>query len=505
MDSGHPSRRRARGALLAAGLLLAPCLGIVAGCRAHPVPQRPLRIALYTTPEASDPHVDNEFVTLTVLGHVYEPLVTFDRDLRVIPALADRWDNPNDLTWRFHLRQGVRFHDGRPLTAADVVASFERVRRDPQSPFAAYLVPVRAVRAISPATVEVTTERPWAVLLGKLAFVMIVPADSPTPIERPVGTGPYRVVRWSPGAIVLAAWEGYWAGPPPLRRVELLAIPDDHQRTDRLLAGAIDLAQALPPAEAARLRGVPGVRVAMREGLSVEYLQPRVDRTPFADLRVRQAISLALDRRRLVDELLLGYGRPAGQIVPPTAVGYDPRLPPPERDLPRARRLLAEAGFPHGIDVDLEYRRGRRLEPVQRQLAAAGIRVRLVPRSWEELNARAEEGSSSFQYAVLVSESADASDVLDGMAHTSEPARGWGTGNVSGYANPELDALIEASGLVAKPRQRLETLQRCLRLLDRDLPFIPLFVPHEIYGVRSDLVFEPRLDGNVLAQEMRRP
>jgi peptide/nickel transport system substrate-binding protein len=266
----------------------------------------------------------------------------------------------------------------------------------------------------------------------------------------------------------------------------------------------VDLAQSLPPAEAARVKHSAGARVAMRPGLSVEYLLARVDHGPLADVRLRQAIALALDRQQLVDELLLGFGLPVPHIVPPIAVGYAPDLRAPARDLAGARRLLAEAGHPDGIDIDLEYRAGRRLEPIRRQLAEAGIRVTLVPRSWETLNQRAAQGVIPLHYAVLVTENADASDVLDTMAHSFEPGRGWGTSNVSGYANPELDGLIEASGLAAKPLERRETLQRCLRIVTADGPFIPLYVPHELYGVREVLLFEPRLDGNVFAVEMRR-
>jgi peptide/nickel transport system substrate-binding protein len=467
-------------------------------------PDRPLRIALYTMPTATDPHAENEFVTLIVLDHIYEPLVAMDGDLRVQPALAERWDNPNDVTWRFYLRSNVRFHDGRPLTANDVVESFARVRRDPQGAFAGYLVSVRGVRSLDTHTVEITTTRPSALLLRKLAFVAIVPADSPPRIQKPVGTGPYKLVRWELGRVTLERNDEYWGEPPPLRQVELVSVDDDRQRADRLLAHEVDVAQALPASEIGRVRAAKGVHAAVREGLSVEFLQVRVDRAPFGDIRLRQAISHALDRQALVDQLLLGYGRPTQQIVPPIAVGYAPDLPPPARDVDGARRLLAQAGYPNGIDVDLFYRKGRRLEPIRQQLAEAGIRARLVPLSWDELNDRVEAGTANLHYAVLVTETADASDVLDSMAHTPEPARGWGTANVSSYSNRELDGLIEESGVEASPRDRRERLQRCLRLLTRDLPFIPLFVPHEMYGVSDDLVFKPRLDGNLLAQEMRR-
>lgn len=496
---------RRRPGLAALALVGVAALAVAAGgCRGETAPERPLRIALYDRPSSVDPHAVNEFLTFTVLAHLYEPLVTLDSELRVQPALAERWDNPDELTWRFFLRPGARFHDGREVSAIDVVTSFERARRDPAGDFAGYLAGVGSVRALDDRVVELVTERPSALLLRKLAFLTIVPAESPPEIRQPVGTGPYRLVAWGDDAIELAAFDGYWAGAPPLRHVELLPVAEPRERTALLLAGRVDLAQSLPGAEAARLEGTPDVRVAMREGLAVEYLEARVDRPPLADARVRQAISLALDRQALVDELLRGYGRPALQIVPSMAVGYDPELPVPERDVEAARRLLAEAGFAEGLDLELEYREGRDLALLRRQLAEAGIRVRLVPRTWEQLYDRTEAGQVGLHYAALVTETADASDVLDGMAHSRQPERGWGGDNRSGYANPELDGLIERSSVTLEPLERRLTLQRCMRILARDLPFIPLAVPHEVYGVRRDLVWEPRLDGNVLAQEMRR-
>ena len=496
--SGAAGRRRAGRAFLA--LLAAAALG----CAPEPAAERPLRIALYDAPSSADPHEVNEFITFAVLSHLYEPLVTLDAELRAQPALAERWDNPDERTWRFFLRPGARFHDGAPLTAADVVATFDRVRRQAGGDFAGYLVDVTAARALDAHTVEIATARPAALLLRKLAFVLVVPAAAPARITEPVGSGPYRLVSWEKGRIAMAGWDGHWAGPPPLPQLELLSIVDPRERKARLLAGDVDVAQALRPEDASSLAGAEGVRVAMREGLAVEFLALRIDRPPLADARVRQALSLAIDRQALVDQLLDGHGRPTLQIVPPTAVGFDPDLAAPRRDPAAARRLLAEAGFAGGIDLDFEYRAGRDVEPLRRQLAEAGIRMHPVGRSWDELIARVDAGKVAAYYAAVVTETADASDVLDSLAHSRQPDRGWGADNSSGYANAELDALIEASGEAMRPLERRENLQRCLRILSRDLPFIPLLVPHEIYGVRADLEWQPRLDGNVLAQEMRR-
>ncbi|HVS02478.1 MAG TPA: ABC transporter substrate-binding protein [Thermoanaerobaculia bacterium] len=493
-------RRRATLAGPLACLLLTA--GLAAGCR-EAARERPLRLGMYDGVAQLDPHLENEFLTVSVLSHLYEALVTFDAELRIRPCLAERWDNPSDRVWRFYLRPDVTFHDGRPLRAEDVVWSLERARNHPRTEFASYLVAVAGVRALDARTVEITTERAYSVLLQKLAFLFVLPEGSPEAVREPIGTGPYRLLRHDPGErVTLEAFPGYWGQSPAFRRVELLAIPDPGERVQRLLDGEIDLAQALPPAEVARVEGSGVATVALREGLSVEYLETRSDRPPFDDDRVRRALSLALDREALVRELLHGQGVPAGQLVPPMAVGFAPDLAAPAADPDAARRLLHAAGYPDGLDVELEHRAGRPVEPIARQLEAAGIRVRPVGREWQALYERLIAGETSLAYVGLVVESADASDVLDSMGHSPDPRRGYGDGNYGGYRNPELDELIERSGSEPKPLERRILLQECMRLWTRDAPYIPLYVPHELYGVRRGLSWRPRLDGNLLAAEM---
>ncbi|HYL05049.1 MAG TPA: ABC transporter substrate-binding protein [Thermoanaerobaculia bacterium] len=466
----------------------------------------PLRLVFHSDPQGLDPHLHDEVATHWVLDNVYDALVTFDADMHVRPTLAVAWDNPDDLTWRFQLRPGVRFQDGRPLAAADVVVSLERARSHPQSKMSGYLVEVAAVRAVDPHTVEVQTRRPYPILLNKLTFIAIVPRDAPPRIVKPLGTGPYRFVSYAPGrGLELAVFDGGWRAAEELEpRVSIGFESVAAKRVERLTSGRADLIAEMPSQYADRVKSAPGCAVRSAGGLAVNYLQPRVDAPPFSDPRVRRAISLAVDREELVRAMLHGRGAPAGQMVGPKVFGYAPELQPPRRDLAAARQLLAAAGFPGGLDAVLEYRDGQEVAALRAQLAEAGIRLRLRPRPWSELYPRLLRGQVAFYYGSWQCSSGDASDLFDNKVHTRDKARGYGDSNSNGYGNPALDKLIESSGATLNMNERRRILESAMRLLDADLPLIPLAIPFNLFGVRTTLAWAPRLDARIQVAGMRR-
>ena len=471
---------------------------------AAPRPARPLRIAYPAGPFSLDPHRHNEAISATILHHLYESLTTFDARLNLVPQLAESWDNPNDLTWRFHLRPDVHWHDGRPFTAADVVFSLDRIRRaGTGQEFQAFLVAVDQVRAIAPLLVEITTRRPYPILLNKLAFVSIVPAGSPDEITSPVGTGPYRFVRRTLGdGIEVEAFPGYWGPRPAETRVELLGMPDPETRRTGLARGDIDI--GIDPAGGESAANGHGYRVLAQDSLVVAYLAFSAGTPPFDDRRVRQAVSLALDRELLVRRALRGRGTPLGQMVGRNVFGYVPGLAPPERDVAAARRLLAEAGHPEGIDVTLEARFGRGANEVAQELAEAGIRAQVIERPWKEMYPRVEAGKVPFYLGAFFYPSADASDFFDVIAHTLDRSTGYGSNNTIGFSDPALDRLIETSGMSLDMLSRRVELERCMRRVMEDLPYVPLYAPHSLFGVRDGIRWRPRVDGQILAQEIVR-
>jgi peptide/nickel transport system substrate-binding protein len=221
---------------------------------------------------------------------------------------------------------------------------------------------------------------------------------------------------------------------------------------------------------------------------------------------VRRAIDLALDRGSLVREGLNGEAVPVGQMVGRNVFGYAADLRPPIRDLPQARRLLAEAGFPGGIDLDLHTRSGRHAEAeaLRRQLLAAGIRLRLIERPWAELFPRILAGDIDFYLGGWFCLSGDASDLFDSLVHSREGTPGYGASNFNHYVNPALDTVVEQSASTLDLLTRRAQLQRCMRLLMDDLAFIPLYSPFVVFGARDNIEWQLRRDGLILANTIRR-
>lgn len=488
---------RRRGAFLAFAL-------VALGCAACRKPVGPIRVAIHSLPQSLDPHLQNEVLTAAVLANLYDPLTEFDRESRIVPALASEWRNPDERTWEFRLRPAVRFHDGRPLSSEDVVASLERARNHPGSGMASVLVEVESVRAVDPAVVEIRTGRPFAALLAKLTQIAIVPRDSPARITRPVGTGSYRLVRAGEDGLDLEPFAGDWRGSRGLLPLRFLVEGDPQRRVERLLAGEADVAADVPETAVEAIRASTCCRDLAVPGATVEYLRLAPTEPPFRDPRVREAIDLAVDRPAYVAAAHRGLGLPIGQLVVPGVFGYVPGLRPTARDLVRARRLLAEAGFPNGFDVVLEYRPGRRGATLARQLGEAGLRVtpREVP--WTELHPRMRRGEVGFYFGGVVSLTAEASDVLDGFVHTRDEARGYGSTNHSRYSNPAADVLIEQAAATLEMTRRRELLQEAMRVVMADRFLLPVAGLFEVYGVDRRVLFVPRLDMKLLGREIAR-
>jgi peptide/nickel transport system substrate-binding protein len=454
-----------------------------------------------------DPHGQDEAVTVSVLANIYQGLVAFDPNLKVVPCLAEGYSNPDDLTWRFHLREGVRFHDGRRVAIEDVIWSLERAWRDSSSIFRGMLSQIRGIGALDPATLEITTARPHPTLINILPQVAVIPRGS-HPSEQPVGTGPYRYLSpLSGGGIRMERFEGYWGEKPPFPRAEFRNITDERRRSAALLSGRIDFDASVSEGQRSRMESSPGVTLKAWPGASVGVLgydlKGRLPGNPLADVRVRQALSLAIDRDRLSQAAYQGYTLPAWQLVAQTVLGYDPELPKPARDTARARILLAKAGFPGGLKLTLEmsgtaWPVGRELS---RQLGEAGVELRVDTVSWERLYQDISAGRAGFYLMGFGFGFGDASEVLNEL-HSRAP-EGLGANNLTGYSNPAMDRLLEAADREFDPAKRQALLKKAVRLAAEDLPFIPLYVRESCYGLRRGLDWSPRSDGLVLAAEFR--
>lgn len=490
-----------------AGLL---ALTLMTGC-ARSGPAAPAARTLHLGIENGITTLDptyTEGTTFSVLSNVFEPLVDYDRQMRLIPALATAWTAPDDRTWLFTLRPGVTFHDGTPLTASLVAASLERSRTDPVSEVRARLAAVEAIDVPRDGEVRIRTSRPDALLLHELVNVLVAKGASRAEAEaRPIGTGPYRVTRWQKGSsLELEAYAAHWRGAAPVPRASFAPLPTGAPAVAALKSGRVDVAIVPPKAVLERDRGF---RIADSTGLTVYYLflstAPAAGPgNPLADRRVRQALSLAIDRRALARQAVGHEPAYAGQLVPPSVFGFAPALPPPVFDPAAARALLATVSK-KPVAIPLAHREDGEAAALARHLAsmldAAGFQVTLRPVPWTTLLAEMEAQRLPLVVSRWLFDNGDAGTFLRDCVRSRRPGTTDGAFN-AGISIPEMDRLIDETQAVFDAPLRLARFEAIMAMAREEVPMVPLFQQPDVWGVARDLAWEARLDGRLLVHEM---
>lgn len=491
-------------------LLLTILAGLALSCRPG-AGRDELVVACRGLPLCLTPHLKSEVVSVSTQGNIYEALVEFDPGMKIRPLLAESWENPDDLTWVFRLRPNVLFHDGSALEADDVVYSLNRARSWPASELKSNFVAVDTIFKANQRTVVIRTCRPYPILLNKLTGAYVIPAryhqkygDAGFEMA-PLGTGPYRLLSFDRRrSLSLVRWERYWGPKPDFRQVAFTLYGQPEAIGQMLRRGEADIVNEVPPAVARGLMAAPlkGYRLERRSGLALRYLGINSKAPPFSDPRVRQAISLAIDRKLLVERNVLGFGSPANQLVPQAIFGYNPVLPQLKHDVDKAQTLLRAAGFRRGLRLDILIPDTRISfgQELKSQLAEAGIDLVLQVREREAFFDA--QDTSSFFLLGSISISGDASDLFDDVIHS--PRGAYGRDNQGRYRNASVDRMIEASSGYLNQTQRLRILQAIMKLVMADLPRIPLYVEDEIYLVSNGISWQPRLDMMIFAKEVNK-
>jgi len=464
--------------------------------------------------ETLDPHASGSAGGTAIASNFYEPLVGTDATLRPRPALATAWENPDPLTWTFHLRRDVRFHSGRPLRARDVAYSIARLRSGGNLELAPYAYDIDDVQTPDAFTVRLRTREPVTILLAKLQYVFVVPdgASAEDLSRHEDGTGPYRLHEWTRGSrVTMSAFDGYWGRRPDLGRVTFLLERTPAQAAGDFVSGASQLAQGDPGTiEAVAPPRSRDARVERRSSLYVSYLAfdtaSEVARfcsaraNPFRRAAVRRAVDLAIDRRRLGAELPSGP-RPATQCVPPSIFGFDPTIAATPWDVAEARRLLASAGFADGFRLTLHTRPmfADTARLVARMLADVGIVVEV--RVLDDPDFWALSGAT-LVIDRFACQTGDASEAFEQVIHTRDPRRHLGESNAVGYSNPALDALIDLSAGELDLTRRNSMLRGIMRTIAEERPLVPIGIADEVYAIRNTYGWQPREDGDIRAAEI---
>jgi peptide/nickel transport system substrate-binding protein len=482
-----------------------------------------------------DPHGADHLPSFNGYLQVYESLVLNDAAFNLVPGLATSWRMVDPLTWHFDLRQGVIFHDGTPLTAADVVFSLDRARA-PTSALADVLPGITAVRAVDARTVAITTARPELLLPAQIRRTSILSQrwaeqhgvavatrhdkDAGTYVrDHANGTGPFMLAAHEPGPRTVLVRNSQWWGtaeyPHNIDRIVWTVIPDAEERLRTLLADEVDFLQDPPLDRLDRIRATPGLRL-------VQTWQPRVvvlamdlgsaelrssevrGKNPFQDKRVRRAVYQAIDVEALRDQVLGGFAVPTGMLVVPGIAGYveelDRRL---AHDPDEAKALLAEAGYPEGFGVRLDCPKARWNGPalcgaIAEQLGQIGIRITADLLLEDEWDARIlTRRTDLYLDNASVVTTLDAADLL--RTYHSQPSL-YGA---SGYANSVFDALVERTEAEISTYARESLIEEAWRILLDDIVVVPLFRPMIVWAMQESLELPISPSGVALFREAR--
>lgn len=516
-------------------LLFLPLLATLA----QPAAAQDLRIGFKAAVDSADPH-QNYTPNRNVQLHVWEPLTLQDEQMRLLPGAASAWRAVNPETWEFTLREGLRFHDGTPVTAEDVVFSVRRAREITGiRTFIAQTRSVESVEAKDARTVVIRTRGPAPLLPHQMAVIAIVSAraaDGATEADfnggrAAIGSGPFRWIRLTPGSeVVLERASSHWRPPEPWQRVSFRFIPNDSARVAALLAGDVDVIDQVPPSLYGRVRESDRSQLVSTTGLFTLYMyldhfrdrilfatgadgQP-LERNPIRDPRIRQAMNLAINRAALAERAMEGGAEPTGQFAARGFIGHDPSIGVPPFDPARARALLAEAGFPQGFNLTIQCTNdrfpgdARTCQAVAQMFTAVGIRttVEALPASVFFRRANGGPGQdpefSAFM-AIFASSTGVASETMATILRTRDPVRGAGSLNRGRYSNPAFDAALNAVDANFDEGERERLSGAAARIAVEDNAILPIFSLRSTYGIRRGLTITPRGDGYTMVTTIR--
>ncbi|MCS7057761.1 MAG: ABC transporter substrate-binding protein [Meiothermus sp.] len=468
-----------------------------------------------------DPNNQLETPTANVLSNIFDTLFMRMPDGSARPWLATGVRAINPTTWEMTIRPGVRFHNGEELTAETVKWNFDRVI-DPQRPLriSSSWVNLASVQVVNPTTLRFITKTPFPVFPTRLTGFYILPQRYVTEggnryLQEPVGTGPYRFVRWvRDQQFELEANPNYWAGAPRIRRAIFRPIPEASSRVAELLSGGVDIITNLAPeaaatvraSGAAEVRGVPSIRnifVILNTG-------GRPD-SPLANPKVRLALNYAVDKQAIVRNVLGGFGRPIGCPLNEYIFGYDARsCQPYEYNPARARQLLAEAGYPNGFTMTMGSPSGRYLndrqvaEAIVGQLAQVGVRVELRVQEWSTYVAQILERRIPTDAVLLGwgNNEFDADNTLYSLFYGGTVRGGPRQVAFSYVRSVPFDLAVLQAQRTTDPEQRKKLYLDALRVLRAEAPWIFLYQQEDLYGVARRVDWKPRPDERLFVSEM---
>ena len=451
-----------------------------------------LIVAIPESPTYMDPMVQASIGTYRVTTQMFDRLVMMDNDMNLVPGLAESWEVIDDTTTVFHLRQGVKFHNGEEMTSEDVKYSLERCIANPGVNYN-YLI-IESITCDDDYTVTIKTSAPFNALLYRLSLdaASIICKSADTSAEEfnknPVGTGPFKFVSWELGGdVVLDAFDYYWVCSPAVKRVIFRTIPEALNRTIGLETGEVDLAYDLGITDLESLADNASVTTLTSPSTTVWYVGMNVQKAPFDNEKVRQAVAYALDPQGYIDLVFSGEATPANYtMLPPSVDGYVSDCSDYSCNVEKAKELLAEAGYPDGFSTtlwcsDTQVMRDSAVV-IQEQLRQVGINAEV--KTLESGQFQSETGNGAHDMFIMSKTSIDPDSMLRSMYHTEALGP---SGNRCFWTTPEVDALIDEASTTTDTEHAMELYAEIQSKVAEAAPLVPMAVEHLNAGMQSNV------------------
>jgi len=493
----------------------------------------PLSMAVSAPPASIDPHYYTLTPNIMVSRHMFETLTERDANSRMSPGLAESWRLVDETTWEFKLRQGVKFHNGDDFTAEDVAYTLRRVPtvQSPSS-FAVYIRSITGVEVVDAHTIRLKTATPYPLLPNDLAQIFIVPRSLGENVasaefnagRATIGTGPYRFVSYDPNnRVEMTRNDNYWGTRARWDRVNYRIITNSGARVAALLSGDVALIDNVPTADVSRIRN--DNRVVLAEGNSVRLIFLGLDtfrdsespdvrgpngevlaRNPLQDRRVREALSIAINRPAIVQRVMENVALAANQFMPPDSFGFDPSIPAIGFDPERAKKLLAEAGYPNGLSITLRGPNDRYIndsqiiQVVAQMWSRIGVKTQVEASPLATLIGRLSRFEASAYLLGWSNSTGEPSTSLRAVIGTRDTSRSMGLANYGRYSNPRMDAIADEAMRTLDDTAREKLMQQAMRMGMEDVAVIPLHTQKNVWATRRGLTYEPRVDEQTLAE-----
>ncbi|WP_304306179.1 ABC transporter substrate-binding protein [Pseudacidovorax intermedius] len=482
-----------------------------------------------------DPQLNNHAGDRSLALHFWDSLVTSRDGGKLDPGLASSWKSLDDKTWEFKINTAIKWQDGTPVSADDIVFSFQRARSVPGSvaSYSGALRSVESATAKDPGTLIVKTSTPNPMLPLEIASIYVVSrhvgekarTEDYNSGKAVVGTGPYKFISYTPGdRTVFERNPGYWGPKPQWDKVTYRFINNGAARTAALLAGDVDVIDKVAVTDVEKLRKDPKVSVYTYPGLRVLLLQPTLregpnefitdnagkvlDKNPLTDLRVRQALSLGINRKAIVDRVLQGTVTEANQWMPKNSFGYNPEVKDIPYNAEQAKKLLAEAGYPQGFQISIHVPGDRYPQAPETVQAVAqfwsriGVKTKVEVVPWSVYSGRASKNEYAVSVIAWGNGTGEAGYGLLQTLASYDPKRGRGINNWGRYSNENVDKALDAATVEFDARRREAIFRHAAKLVTDDVGHIPLFHYQNIWAAKKGLKVVPLLSDRTTAMQV---